>query len=551
MIGYVFASFTVFQKEIFYWIALSACILHFQHVFGQTPQEEPELSNSVEIPYLWAVHLNPWADREGRKVEWPIEREVDSNNKLVISQQISLECIPDDTVWLYIEKAAWITEWEWDDYYVGVSLAPFSPVLIPIPPDWFLGTSHNLRVNFSYGKAEPLYPQPIVGMWGKAYLLESHVINGVVSSLLSGNSFRKIDQEYKEIHSSPDNGKTKIAIGMVAPYYRDHGYSFDPEEALLTLLPLLEQEISYVYFPFPADLELIQLSRSLGLTILDSLPDYSELAWINSYPYDDQYFSYPEFFWLDESGARTEHVGNYTPLIPVNGSNPYKRYRFLFACLTLFPFLCLLFIKIINPGLFQSLQNLLMKPKLFIDNFSDYSFSNSGLLFFLTLIRLSSIAITWALFVYYIQGENQWHVFTFIRDVSFVRIIFEHIHSPWLILGICLLCLFGWMTIKYLALSMISFIFGIKELLVGITSLDIVSAYPIILFTGVIEIAIIFSDVLWAKMLVMIFLAMMGIYFLRIIYVYHVGLTRLFSFSSRMKFLYICTFNILPYIIWL
>lgn len=520
-------------------------------VIGQSDRQEVDSIQADTIAYLYKLD-NEWVNQEGDVLTIPFEQRVNRASQVILTHEIQLNCIPEDTVWLHFERIAWRVEVIWDDWYLGVYEQPFSTLKIPVVDDWLKKDRHQLKLILGYGEGQYLYPEPVVGVWGNAYVLESGEMNRLKNTLSLVNAYSlKAPTVYYRNRMGEKRIRHPETIALIAPYFQSSGYSFYEAEARQYFDLLGEQKISHVFFPFTPPTEMYALCKAYHIYVVDSLSGESQLAWINEYPYDHQFFPFPHSFWLDIKGHRTPSIGNVMANPPTQSTNPYQRYRFLFACLAIFPFISLLFIKLSNPTLFLSLQNLLMKPKLFVDTFSDFSYANVGVLFFLSLIRLLSLGIAWALFVYYVQVENQWHVFTFIRDISLVRSLFEGLESPWAMLSLAILCLSFWIMIKYFLLASLGLIFQIKEFMVGITSLDIVSAYPIVLFLGTIELMFILSPDLWEKSLVIFFIGTLAFYFLRRIYVYHVGLSRLFSFSSRVKFLYICTFNILPYIIWL
>ena len=81
-------------------------------------------------------------------------------------------------------------------------------------------------------------------------------------------------------------------------------------------------------------------------------------------------------------------------------------------------------------------------------------------------------------------------------------------------------------------------------------NLNVVGAFPLIWVMGLPGAFLLFSDHIgqrssWAGILIGILLV---IYLIRQLYISYLGLEKLFAFSSGIKILYICGFNILPYL---
>ena len=152
--------------------------------------------------------------------------------------------------------------------------------------------------------------------------------------------------------------------------------------------------------------------------------------------------------------------------------------------------------------------------------------------------------------MYYIQVENQWKLLNIFQDWSLASSMFYPGKRLQELLFMSLGFLVVWTLLKYMLIAFIGSVFRIKAIVARIASLDVWGSYPMILILPIPMSLILFMDQLWGGGMVILLLAFAGIYIGRQMYVLYIGLDRFFGFSSAMKILYICTFIIVPYMVW-
>ena len=443
-------------------------------------------------------------------------------------------CVPDslegDTLYFYLEGVAWMAELILDSAYLGAQSRPFGAWVIPVPRSLLPpGTTHHLVLRLEIGPSFDWHPTPFLGMSQAPYLLEK-------------------DQLAPFQRAGMPLAQEADTVAIVAPFYRSSGFVFDYQEAALNLLPVHKQGLQKVFFPFPADHRLQRMCRELGFEEVKVLSDTQCICLINAYPYESRHFFTQERFWIDDQAYRTSsygdafHLGNKARLeAPGLG----------LVFMILFPLLSTFLIKLFNPGFFQDQRAILFNPKLNLGGAIDLTASNTGLLGILILLKSLNLAIFLSLVIYYVLRENQWEQLNLLRDWSLLNQWFYGSENLWQIFQRSLLLVVLWFVLKNLLLSWVGWIYRVKNLVAGLMSLEVVAAFPLILFLGIPIALILFIPSIWGGWMIVMMLLLLSAYLLRKIYVFYIGLERLFTFSTAVKFLYICALNLMPYVIWL
>lgn len=436
-----------------------------------------------------------------------------------------------DTVYLLLEGVAWEAELELNGKFLGTQNHPLKEWHLPIAKDWLLKEKNELILRLFVDQIKPVYCLPFLG-----------IVRPV--SLLTLEQWKR-----RQLIRHRETAQADT-VGFVAPYFRSTAYSFDQFEALKNLYPLKRMGIKHIYFPFPAGRRFRDLCHQLGFVIVDSLHSDSYICPVNAYPYESIGFPMTPRFWIDEDGAYTSYYGDIYPwksrrMKPVPSDD-----HFLLALLIFFPLLAAFLIKLLNPAFFAMQLSLLLTPKRFVDSPNETLYSHTGLLWGLIWIRTICLAIFMTLLMYYVQLENQWILLNIFRDWSMSSMLFYGEKSLLSLLLISGLVIVFWLLIKYLLISIIGGVFRIKAMITRIASLEVAGTYPLILLLPIPMALILFMEQLWGGILLIFLLILLLGYISRQVYVMYIGLDRLFSFSSAMKFLYICTFIIVPYMVW-
>ncbi|MEL7340705.1 MAG: DUF4271 domain-containing protein, partial [Bacteroidota bacterium] len=181
----------------------------------------------------------------------------------------------------------------------------------------------------------------------------------------------------------------------------------------------------------------------------------------------------------------------------------------------------------------------------------DVTSSNTGLLGIMMLLKGLNLSMIISLLIYYIMREHEWERLNVIRDWSLLSQWFYGWDSLWQIFVRSIQLVAIWFGIKFSFLALLGRGYGIKGLVEGVMSLEVAASFPLILFMGLPVGLVLFTDTIWGGWLAVLLLLLGLIYLLRRLYVFFIGLERLFSFSSAVNFVYICALNLIPYLIWL
>ncbi|MEM6765789.1 MAG: hypothetical protein AAF655_12710 [Bacteroidota bacterium] len=483
---------------------------------------------TYELEALWNLDQN-WKDVEGREYQIPFWNE--DKSEWEVSLTFSLPCSPDDTVYLWFERLIWQAEIEFNQYYVNVSRTPFQGFAIPLSPDWFQ-EENKLKVSLIQVDFRKMYPPRFLGILDGVYLLNKEQLTQWQADILP-------------------RAEMADTVAIIAPYYGENVYGFDRSLALRNLLPVINERLKHIYFAYEPDRELRYLCKELGLIRVDSLTEDTQVAWVHAYKYEASTFPYPTEFWLDERGNRSSGYGTFRSLNQASIQEDPQGYSLGLVLMMCFPVLGLFIMKLLNPAFIQSLLGLFISPKLFIDTFVESTYSNLGLLFILILMKVLALAFFLSLLLYYVSMENQWGVLSLLKTSSLAGNFFYGTQTLSGLFWKSMLLLSAWVGVQYILLSIIGAVYRIKNLAMGVFNLEIVGGYPLILFLSIPLSLMFFTPSLWGGVWKWVLILLLLTYFLRKIYVQYVGLDRLFTFSYGMKILYICAFNMLPYIIWL
>lgn len=441
-----------------------------------------------------------------------------------------LPCTPPDTLMLYLEGVAWQMEVELNGRYLGIFEHPLVSRGILVRASWLREGTNILRLHLSKTSGFLYYPDPFLGLLEAPLLVD--------------------EAQYAVLNRNPLPERSAAdTVAFFAPYYRSHGYVFDLETALGSLKPLLDRGHRQVFFLFPPGRKLQALCAQLGLE------EVKEQAWegrttffVNAYPFAEDRMPLSPAFWLDAKGYRTPHYASYTSEGRV-ARRPTKA-PLMLAWMVLFPLIGLLLVKLLNASFFYGLPGILLKPKLYVDNFSDASYANLGLLILLQGVKFLCFSAAISLLLYDLSlgyfGDN----LNVLRTPSLANQVFRNTESLRGFFAQVSLILVAWLGIKYFLNVLIGRIFNIKNMAIGVLNLDIVGSYPLIFLLGLPIALKVFAEGQAQTLFALLLVLLGGIYLIRKVYVFYIGLDKLFSFSFGMKILYICTFNVLPYIIW-
>lgn len=472
----------------------------------------------------------PWVHSSGREsyVPFRLDGPPTATFEIRLPAQDSLAV---DSLYLYFSGLGAEAELRLGDRYLGFHRHPFQPWTVAMAMEWLCGGEASLILTLRKGAGDTLLPYQFTGVFRPVYLMTR-----AQRQALAGMT-------------QPARARADT-VALVAPYFRRTGFFFDLYEAVFTFLPLRERGIRYVKYAFDPGIELRALGAQMGFVEVRELAAGTWVLPINAYPYEPRTLPERFPFWLDEAGNRTIHYGDgltwgEKPDRPL----PVSVHPALVLILML-PLLGALLIHILSPGFWAWQLALIRQPWLLADTAPIAGLNASGL-WFLLLLKTLLQALSLALLMYYVAYFHQWEVMNGFQDWSLLNRVFYPAERLTTFLLWALAIFGGSLLLRLLVLRILGGAFRIKGLLSGILDLEVMGAYPLVLVLPYVVSGLIFSGQIWPGLPVALLIGLGGMYWLRRAYVMYQGLGRQFSFSYGMKILYICTFNVIPYIFWL
>jgi hypothetical protein len=517
------------------WLALWLSALGLGgYVHGQVVVSDTAQVDTMP-PFEEQPLSGPWQARgQDRSYLVPFEGDELDTVRLLLTLDRPSGVADEDTLYLYFEGVAWEAELLLNRYYLGVNQSPFVPWVVPVLGAWLQAEGNLLALRLHDGRAGQHEPRPFLGIFRPGWLLSACAL---AERQQAGPQSRHI------------GGDT---VAVVAPWFGPaHQHSFDSVAAIQRLLPLYREGIQELYFWYEPGQQLRQLCQDLGLRIVDSLRPATRVAFINAYPYEMARFDQPPYFWLDTAAHRTTHYGRFLRWESAPGERVPPRDRSGLALILLLPLLGAALIKLSSPGFFAAQGAMLSQPTLYIENTFYNNISSTGALLVLTMIRMLVMTCFVALLAYYCAQHQLWPTVSLITERSLFFQVFGEasgLGELWLRSLLVIALMEG---IRHLVMGLIGQVFQIKGLLTSMVSLDVVGSYPLVLLLGVPMGLLLLAAGTGLWLAQGFALLISGLYWLRKVYVNFQGLDRGASFSSGMKFLYICTFNITSILIWL
>ncbi|MEL6852838.1 MAG: DUF4271 domain-containing protein [Bacteroidota bacterium] len=483
---------------------------------------------AAPAPFVLNLEKSWQAAESGTRFPIPFQ-DVEAE-RIALTAHFSLtDSLIPDSLYLYFEGVSWRAELELNDVFLGVHQNPFQDWVVPIARNWFRPGTNTLSLILQRGAALKNYPEPFLGIFRPNYLFTEAQLEAYRKEVLP-------------------QAREASKVALIAPYYRSAGYIFDSFEAARNLLPLRQKGITHLSFIFPPGREMREMCARLGFQEVRELTQAESVAPINAYPFDKFNFGVPGRFWLDMEAYRTANFGDFTPLKKNKRAAAHPYWSYLLVLLAWFPLLSMYAVKSLSPGFFMALPSILVNPKLFIDSPSESAFSQRGLVYLLLVVKALSLSVCLALGVWYLQSQNQWSLLATGETEGLLQIWFGGITSLSSLLIQTTLLFLTWVFLKLILFEILGRFFRIKNFAMGLFSLELVASYPLVLGVSIPLALLYFQPEIWGGWVIWGWLAYYLLYLLRKIYVMYIGLERVFSFSTALNFLYICTFNILPYL---
>ena len=437
-----------------------------------------------------------------------------------------------DTVYLYVEAVAWSSEIFLNGYLLKVTEDPFAEHLLPIRKQLLNPKSNRLTIEMSTkGAAFRWYPARFVGIFRQISLLQA-------DSLSLSPRF-------------PEVLKSAPRAGMVAAWSSKNGYLSDSIPIQASTEGLFSFPFATpIVFPFrPSNQSLHWLAKK-GFKTVSTASAVDSLAAYNYYPFAGELGNWNLGFWRDENMRPRADYGTFQGLNML-GKPPIKPVdRTALLIFLLVPVLSLLIIKIVAPRAYGNMAEYVTKTNIYLELVANNKFLKAEQRWLMNIVRMILTASAVALFLYYVELSGNKHILNFFSGQSILgSVLATEDLSLYELLLKTLGIIVGLNMIKYVFLNGIGRIFRAYNMSSAVQNLDVFGSYPLNILPLVPASFIFFLDSEIGWVIMYIWLGLFVLYSCRRVYLVYAGLGRLFSISVSLKILYICTLEILPWIL--
>jgi hypothetical protein len=437
-----------------------------------------------------------------------------------------------DTLYLYLEAVAWSSEIFLNGKLLAVTEDPFEEHLLPLKKNWLHPTSNELTIHLSTkGLTFPWYPEHFVGIFRQALILQA-------------------SSEPFAVHFPEVVPKTAKAA-LIAPWDPANQYLNDT----LIIGRLASGLFAYPYsdplaFPFrPSNRAHVIIARQ-GWKVVVNPQMADSLAVYNAYPYASKADHKNLQFWRDTKLRPTSHYGSYQSQETINSPTLSPPDRTSLVIFLLIPVLCMLSLKLIAPRAYGSLGEYVTKTKIYLELIADNKFLKVEQRWLMNVLRMIVTAVTVSLFLYYVELSESWSILNIFATRSVLyRVLASDIQPLWQLF----LEAFAFVAIlnlmKYFLANTIGTVFRVFNLSSSIQNLDVFASFPLNLVPFLPASFIFFLEPGPGAIVLRVWGVLFLLYGIRRITLLYGGLSRLYQISGSLKILYICTLEILPWVI--
>ncbi len=437
-----------------------------------------------------------------------------------------------DTLFLYIEAIAWSSEITLNERLLEVTDDPFAEHLLALDKTWLKPQGNVLHIRLSTkGLSFPWYPKRFLGIFRQILLLEV-------------DSIPKFPRFPKSVTHAP-KATLFAAWGASGQYLYDSSIIRQLGAGLF----------SYPYphpiaFPFRPSNQALAILGAGGWQILTNPEGADSLAAYNSFPFSTEAEHKNLHFWRDNQMRPTSYYGTFQSQASINNPEVNVPNRSALVIFLLIPVFCMLLLKVVAPRAYGSLGEYLTKTKIYLELIVDNKFLKVEQRWLMNFLRMIITAVTVALFLYYVQLSESWQVLNVFGSRS---ILYSTLYGSsiqlWEIFLLSLGVIVALNLAKYIMINGIGTIFRVFSLGPSIQNLDVFAAFPSNLVPFLPACFIFFLDPLAGAIVLRVWAALLFLYCARRVWLVYSGLGRLNQISGSLKILYICTLEILPWVI--
>lgn len=473
-----------------------------------------------------------WRDSENKRVNVPFQDL--EQHALRVHKRFDLAGYSEmqDTVYLYFEAIAWQSEIWLNGKLLTLTTDPFAEQLLPILKSWLHPFGNQVEVRMSRsGAGFDHGPARFLGIFRQVKLLEVDTLP----------VFAKMPREVYQASRA----------AVVAPWSLEAGFLYDT----IALKRNLQGLFSYPYkddpirFAFPPSAQARAMVQKMGLKVLVAEGEADSLCFYNAYPTDLQAGDFSARFWRSPDGKPTEAYGHFISKQALGEKILRKPDKAALFLLLLLPVLAFLMLKLTAPRQYANIPEYLTKTRVYLELIASSKFLKDELRLGINLMRMLFTAVFVSLYIYYIDLSGDWSQLNIISPASFLFHYFEG-SSPSLywIFALVLVTIVVLNLLKYLVLNISGRIFRVYSLSGMVQNLDIFVAFPLNILPLLPGAIIFFVEGTAGTVILHVWHGLIVLYLIRRFVLIFGGLTKLFQFSTGLKFLYICTLEIAPWV---
>jgi|GEM_PF-2243649 len=471
-----------------------------------------------------------WKTAEGLNKTVPFVEADLSQLEISCQFDISLSEYQTDACYLYFEALAWSAEIYLNGRLLKVTEDPFAEQLLPLNKKWLKATGNEVRVVLDRsGSTRPLYPEPFIGIHRQAHVLVTDV--------------------GAEIVSPPQYLLFASKAILLAPWSEITGFGND--------LAVVKQYTSGI-FAMPSDLPIVLAFRPSNAAMqwlsgqgrqLVYIPEtVDSIGFYNAYPIGGGGRVLHPDFWRDTQLKPMKGYGSFQQWEALKAPRVEGGNRVALLSLMLIPILGLLVIRLGLPRVYETLPEYLSKTKIYLELIGNNKFLKSGQKLLMGLIRILITTTTLTLYIYYLSESGSLDRLNLLSEKSIPYQFFRtgNASAP-AIFGVVFLIILLSNGLKYAFLNLAGGIYRVGGLASSVQALDVFASFPLNLLSLLPLTFMFFTEPEIGTVLLYVWYGLFLVYMARRVVLIYAGISRLYSFSASLKFLYICILEILPW----
>ena len=455
-----------------------------------------------------------WKDQTGKI--YPVPFSTDESQLIDIQTEFFLDSLPKDTLYIYFGGIAQNAEIYLNGRLLHLTDNPFAEYLLPIPQRLFNRQWNALRVVMTTASSNWLH---LIGIHKPVWLLQRR--KGTFGQ------FPKLSQSDTTLFYFPAS--------------TTFGLNISDEEFEKDIKEMKEFGVKSLYFPHNISNRLIAKMSLYGIEYSSKPTTYT--AFYRTFPgYEHQWNGLVWKF----IHKNTPQFGKYQQ--GTSSGISFQNTQVILVGL-LFGLFFIVVWKWFGAKHFRQIfkfwhptkeivtiindKNALLFPYNVYVTIGKYLFQAGFILFLLLIIRQYG----WG---------NEFNIF---RDNSFLSIFFQHYaQNEWIMAIAAIVPLTIYNTIKYFLQSFLGRIYEIKEFIMKLTAIEVLADYPMNVFLFMITGSLFFIKTA-TFFLLTITLLLLSLYMIRRLLIISIGLQSVIKTPTFINLLYICTLELLPWLI--